>query len=117
VQHRAGRNHDPFILSIGLRNKCLRRRAHARHAENARDNLRDSHFHFSLSSIQFAAAIPIPPTGVVTAIFSNPATSVLLCGMAFFTAGNDREASWLAWLSHTSVTQIMFSSAASLAIT
>jgi hypothetical protein len=50
----------------------------------------------------------------VTAIFSKLETMALARGMAFFTDGNDREASWLTMLSHTSVTQMAFSSAESL---
>ena len=64
-----------------------------------------------------AGANPAPHTGFVTAIRSKFETMALPRGAAFFTAGKDRDASWLAMLSHTSVTQIEFSSAASLATT
>jgi hypothetical protein len=51
----------------------------------------------------------------VTATLSKFETIAFARGIALFTAGKDSDASWLAMLSHTSVTQIVFSSAASLA--
>ena len=52
---------------------------------------------------QRTPASPIPPTGVVTAILSKAEISTLARGIAFLTDGNNREASWLATLSQTSV--------------
>src|SRR3989442_14768036 len=60
---------------------------------------------------------PIPPTGLVTAILSKPEIIGLTWGITLLTDGRDRDASWLAMLSHTSVTQMVFSSAESLATT
>ena len=51
-----------------------------------------------------------PKTGLVTAILSNAEIARLARDMPFRTEGKDNEASWLARLSHTSVTQITFSS-------
>jgi hypothetical protein len=64
-----------------------------------------------------AGGSPTPQTGFVTAIFSKLETIASARGMAFFTDGDDREASWLTMLSHTSVTQMACSSAESLATT
>ena len=52
---------------------------------------------------------------VVMAIFSKFGMIALVCAMAAFTTGSESEASWLARLSHTSVTQMTFSPAGSRA--
>ena len=56
---------------------------------------------------------PQSHTGSVTATFSNPVTKAFAHPTAFFTAGSDGDASWLAALSQTSVTQTTSSLAAS----
>src|ERR1700741_4785993 len=60
---------------------------------------------------------PAPQTGWVTAIFSKPATGVRVRYTACFTGGKERDASWLARVSQTSVTQMVISSTASLETT
>jgi len=55
-------------------------------------------------------------TGFVTATFSNFPTISLALGKAFFTAGSDNEASRLASLPQTSVTQSAFGSDESSAV-
>ncbi len=59
--------------------------------------------------------ICMPPTGMVSWRLSNPAISGRARGIIARTCGNCSDAVWLAWLSHTSVTQIASASTESLA--
>jgi hypothetical protein len=60
---------------------------------------------------------PTPQVGVVTAILVKLETMALACGIAFLIDGNEKEASWLAALSQTSVTHRALSSDKSLTTT
>ena len=65
----------------------------------------------------FTPPKPYPPTGSVTVRSPKLAMSGFPRPIACFTEGRESEALWLAWLSHTSVIQIAFASAGSLATT